>query len=476
MIFDPGKGENKMSQRSISRCDAKTSLRHRATPLIVLLILVSGCLSSTFAQQIPLKNWADYSDAEIEALKGRWTSDQVDSVMASLKAGTGLPAFVPRVPPSHDGVIAFVDDLRGISLNGAEIPNASLSYAYLQGVDFLGAVLQNADLTEANLEGAYLRSADLTSARMSRASLRGATLESAKLTNADLDNADLTGANLTSAIAQHANLTMSKLRGATMAEADLSSANLQGCGLQHAVMREADLQDADLFQATFDSTFLYQVQLGKARNIRDIRWGDSLDSRYTIGEELSLKTPEDIRRAEVTYRDLKMLYRRELLDDIANEFHYRENEVVTKSFPWFSPVRILRLFFLKWTFGYGARPMWLLWYSIVVVGGFSLIFAGLTLSKKTLSGICHIVPGVDNQDTLLEFDHGLLFIDCFYFSLLSLATFGYGALQPRQWLQFFRFNPVEYKPIRWACIFVGIEAGLGIWIFSLTVTVLFGSR
>jgi hypothetical protein len=454
--------------------DSKHSLnRSNWWSWAVLSLLLTA--SAVQAQSIPLKSWSDYTEAEKESLKSRWTTDQVDAVVAALAAGTVLPEFVAKVPPSGGGMV-FVDDLRGISLNGAELRRANFSYAYLQGADLFGAILQGADLTEANLDSANLRGTDLTGARFVRANLAGATFESAKMPDVDLAGADLRNANLSSATMVHANLTAANLRAALLANADMRQANLQNCAMPQAVMREADLQDADLFQARFDSTYLYQVQLGKARNIRDIRWGDSVYSRYFIGEELSLKTSEDFRRAEVTYRDLKMLYRRELLDDIANEFHYRENEVITCSYPWFSPVRILRLLFLKWTFGYGARPMWLLWYSMVVVGGFSLIFALLTLSRRTQSGICQIDPGKNGQETLLQFDNGMLFIDCFYFSLLSLATFGYGALQPRQWLQFFRFQPVEYKPIRWACIFVGIEAGLGIWIFSLLVAVMFGSR
>ena len=58
---------------------------------------------------------------------------------------------------------------------------------------------------------------------------------------------------------------------------------------------------------------------------------------------------------------------------------------------------------------------------------------------------------------------------------MSFTTFGYGALRPRQWLEFFRFVPVEYKPVRWIRIFVGIEATIGIYILALLVTVLFGS-
>ncbi len=450
-------------------------VRSRLVQWLCLLLRLLAATTALEAQSIPLAPWADYSDSEKDALKSRWTSEQVEAVVAAVAAGSTLPDFVEKFPPVGGGMV-FVDDLRGISLNGAGLERANLAFAYLQGADLFGAVLRAADLSEANLEGAYLRGADLTGARLGRAHLAGANLESAKMEDCDLTDADLEDANLFSTAMMHANLSGANLRSVRMINAELQEANMQNCVMPRAVMRGANLQDADLFQARFDSTYLYQVQLGKARNIRDIRWGDSVSSRYFIGEELSLRSPEDIRRAEVTYRDLKMLYRRELLDDIANEFHYRENEVITSSYPWFSPVRVLRLLFLKWTFGYGARPMWLLWYSIVVVIGFGLTYAALTLSRRTPSGICQCNPTEADSETLLEFRNGLLFFDCFYFSLLSLATFGYGALQPRQWLQFFRFQPVEYKPIRWACIFVGIEAGLGIWIFSLLVTVLFGSR
>jgi uncharacterized protein YjbI with pentapeptide repeats len=424
---------------------------------------------------VQLKPWSEYTDAEQETLRSRWTPEQVEIVIAALKSDSAMPDFVGKLPPPRQGAMAFVDDLRGISVNGVELPGVDLSYKHLQGADFFGAKLEGAILTEANLQGANLRNADLRNAKLEDADLRGASLESAKLNDASLTGANLSHANLLHTSLEGADLTSADLRHASIISANLKRTDLHNVRMSSAVLQQAELQDADVFQVVFDSTYLYQAQLGQAKNIRDIRWGDSLESRYFIGEEIAMKTAEDFRRAEITYRDLKMIYRKELMDDIANEFHFRENEVITKSYPAYSPVRLFRLLFLKWTFGYGSRPVWLAWYSAVVVTGFSLIFAMLTLSRRTQSGICLVPPGQTDQEELLEFRGGLLFLDCFYFSLLSLATFGYGTLQPRQWLQFFRFQPVEYKPIRWACIFVGIEAGLGIWIFSLLVTTLFGS-
>jgi len=78
------------------------------------------------------------------------------------------------------------------------------------------------------------------------------------------------------------------------------------------------------------------------------------------------------------------------------------------------------------------------------------------------------------QAVILSWQKGFLIINCLYFSLLSLATFGYGAFKPRQWLEFFRLEQVDYIPIGWARILVGIEAAMGIYLFALLTTVLFG--
>lgn len=286
------------------------------------------------------------------------------------------------------------------------------------------------------------------------------------------DSANLGEANLQGADLWHANL-----RGANLRYAMLQGASLRYTMLQGVNLTSAKLQDADLFGAIFDSTYLWQVNLGEARNIRYIVWGDSINNRYIIGEEKeadSTKSDEDFCKAEITYRDLKAFYKRELMNDVAMEFHFRENQVITKGYAWYDPVRIFRIVFLRWAYGYGSRPLLLLWYSLIVVGLFSVIFLFLTINPITKSGIHLIRSEHEDTDEILTFRKGRLILDCFYFSLLSFCTFGYGALQPKQWLQFFRLQPLEFKPVRWARVFVGIEAALGIWIFALLVTVLFG--
>ena len=200
----------------------------------------------------------------------------------------------------------------------------------------------------------------------------------------------------------------------------------------------------------------------EAQNYKDIKWKNCF-----VGLDL------------ITYRDLKKVYKEAGLEEIVSEFHFLENQAKTRASPFIGST--VRHFFLEWTYGYGSRPLRLLWYSLAVIGLFASIYSYLSIPRElkspgeTRSGLYRVLTaGRGERTEPLRFRKGLLFLHCFYFSLLSFATFGYGALKPKQWLQLFRLEPVEYKPIRWARIFVGIEAALGIWVFALLVTVLFG--
>ncbi|MBI2487025.1 MAG: two pore domain potassium channel family protein [Deltaproteobacteria bacterium] len=199
---------------------------------------------------------------------------------------------------------------------------------------------------------------------------------------------------------------------------------------------------------------------------------NTFQSPYFIGEEKRMSSDEDFRNAELTYRDLKTFYEKELLYDVAKEFHYRENEVKTKGSSWV--MRIFRIAFFKLPYGYGSRPFWLLPYSLIVIVIFALIFALLTIPRGTKSGIYFVQAESDKKEEILSFRKGMLFLDCLYFSLLSFTTFGYGTLHLRKLLEFFRLEPVEFKPVGWSRIFVGLEATIGIYLLALLATVLFG--
>jgi len=281
-------------------------------------------------------------------------------------------------------------------------------------------------------------------------------------------------------------------------DADLSRAILQGADLratdlQRAILDEADLQGADLFGAKFGSTFLWLANLGEAKNIRYIEWendyyiGEESEETFGGNEKIKAQKEGDLKNAEITYRDLKSFYKERRMHNIASEFHYRENVVKTELS--YQPIKFLRTVFLDWTYGYGSRPLRLIPFCIGVI----LFFGFIYLVQTTLPGSSGISEGeedeksegekktykmreVDNNEEepqLLPADSAMTFINCIYFSALSFATFGYGALRPRQWLAFFRLTPVEYKPVGWARIFVGCEAAIGIYLLALTALVLF---
>jgi hypothetical protein len=299
-------------------------------------------------------------------------------------------------------------------------------------------------ICRADLRGISLGGDSLPEVRWSLACLQGANFWTANLQGADLYEVNLQGAYLWSANLQGADLTGADLQGA-----DLTEANLQGADLT-----EAYLQRADLYGAIFKNTILYRPKLDSTVGYRDIEWRNCY-----VGDDL------------LTYRDLKRLYRNAGMDELVAEFDYWENQVKTRQASL--PIHILRLLFLEWTYGYGSRPGRLLGFSISVILIFTGIFATLTLIPWPKLG------GIDVHDSCSPVKkplkwHKWFILKCFFFSVLSFATFGYGALQPRQWLQFFSLRAVEFKPKRWARVAVGVEAFLGIVVLALLVTVLFG--
>jgi hypothetical protein len=102
--------------------------------------------------------------------------------------------------------------------------------------------LQGADLRDASLSGA-----DLTGANLSGADLTNAVLHGADLSGADLRHADLAPAF--SATQYVPSQAISILQGADLREADLSSADLSNADLCSAKLKDTELSDANLREA-----------------------------------------------------------------------------------------------------------------------------------------------------------------------------------------------------------------------------------
>ncbi|MEE9554385.1 MAG: pentapeptide repeat-containing protein [candidate division Zixibacteria bacterium] len=434
--------------------------------LILLFILPFNPARSD--NNIEIKDWSEYTDEEIDSLRTRWTEENVNLLLKVIKKDRAIRGYFFEIPSEADSMTMKGYDMRFIRLSGKDLTGLDLGSSCLQGAifgaDYKKGKGRSSIFIYSILENTKFQLCNLQKAEMPQAFLRGAFFFGADLRNAKFLRANLTLSNFTNA----------NMEEAYFGDADLENARLWRANLKKSFLVKTNLKDADLLHAIFDSTYLWGSNLHEAKNIRYIRWGDKLSSRYVIGEEVdadATKSKEDYIKAEITYRDLKYIYQEVRMPEIAAEFNYRENEIRTKRSSWY--IAGLRIVFLKWTYGYGSKPFWLFPYSIFIIILFSLPFLILTFHKNSKSGIIIRREESNNEIEIPGFGKGKLILRCLYFSLLSFVTFGYGPFRPHQWMQFFLLEPVEYKPIRWARIFVGLEALLGVYILALLVTVIF---
>ncbi|MDX1486693.1 MAG: pentapeptide repeat-containing protein [Acidiferrobacterales bacterium] len=378
-------------------------------------------------------------------------------------------------------------DLRGIPLQGCKLEDANLRYTYLEDADLSKCELKDVDLTGANLRGANLTGAVLNGVRLDHVVLVGAHMSGAKLMKASLRQALLYGSTIVGAYLPHADLEgaqfadfeltvdLKHLKGYTGSDVDqirlsspanLSGANLLGANLSGAILGNANLKGASLFEAIFENTLIDTKQFSKAFNYRYVRPGTS-STRINI-------PAQDLQNVEAFHEEARRFFASNGMGEMAAEYHFWGQEIRTykPQTPFY--VKILRIVFMKWPYGYGSRPMWLFYYSFCVVVIFAALYVLLTINLKK-SGLYRVYRENGRDEViLLSWRKGLLVADCLYFSLLSFATFGYGVFQPRQWIEFFRFEPVQLRPLGWARILVGLEAAFGIYLLALLTTVLFG--
>ncbi len=443
----------------------------RSAKVLLKIFLFTIILSINYVygtNTIEFKDWIEYSDEEKDSLRTRWTKENVHLLLKVLKKDRAIRGYFFEIPSESDSMILKGYDMRlaplsGNNLSGIDLVSSCLQAASL-GSNFKQGKGRSLIITNTILKNTNFQNCSLQWANFAEAILKGAVFIDSDLRNASFLWADLRLADFTNA----------KMEEAYLGNSDLEKARLWRANLKKSFLVKTNLKDTDLLHAIFDSTYLWGSNLHEAKNIRYIRWGDKLSSRYVIGEEVdadSTKANDDYIKAEITYRDLKYFYQEVRMPEIAAEFNYRENEIRTKGSSWY--IAGLRKVFLKWTYGYGSKPFWLIPYSIFIIILFSLPFLILTLYKNSKSGIILKREESNNKAEIPGFGKGKLILHCLYFSLLSFVTFGYGSFRPHQWMQFFLLEPVEYEPIRWARILVGFEALLGVWILALLVIVAF---
>jgi hypothetical protein len=111
------------------------------------------------------------------------------------------------------------EDLRGISLSGANLAGADITYADMSGSDLTNTMFGWAELQATKLCNAMLIKARFYSADLGNADLTLANLKEAEFFRAIIYRTNLTGANL-----RQANLTLSEFNVANLTDADLYEA------------------------------------------------------------------------------------------------------------------------------------------------------------------------------------------------------------------------------------------------------------
>lgn len=468
----------------------------------ISLFLILFCFSLAplhlFAQQEQPLTEREQAAKEAFELAQRWSIQEVNDIIYTLQNNLAMPLFVET-----ENWDTSVDryDLRAIDLSNTDLNKSDLSHANLKYANFDRTDLEESNLSDTDLTGAVLTLTNLWKADLSESVLTNAVLADAILDEADLRSSDLRGVLFTGARLKDANLANSDMSGATLTGgdftgADLSYANLSGAQLYGASLGGAELVGANLSGAVLEPEQVWDIDFRGARNMGEIVWGNELSgSPYMLNAEADGRLEE----ALIRYRDLKNFYKLHFHEEVITELHYRENVVKTDLSG--EPLKTLRTVFLDWTYGYGSKPLRLIPFCVGTVLVFGLIFMIQTVLPGR-SGIYMVSKGDDpkrsylvtetgnpkvegktyvmeevgtlgNTPSLLKFEKGAVIVNCMYFSLLSFATFGYGAIKPRQWLEFFRLTPVQYRPVGWSRIFVGFEAAIGIYLLALTAIVIF---
>lgn len=443
-------------------------------------------------------NEEDRAANEAFELARRWSIEETNDIIYALRNNLAMPYFVET--EDRDTAVKRYD-LRAIDLSNVDLNKVDLSHSNLKWASFDRTDLEEANLSDADLTGAVLSLANLWKADLTESILTDAVLTDALLDEADLRSSDMRGTQFTGARLKGANLAHADMRGATLTggdftDADFSYTDLSGAQLYGALLSGATLIGADLSGAVLEPGQMWDTDFKGARNMPQIIWGNELaQNPYIINDELEGRLED----ALIRYRDLKNFYKQHFNEEIIAEFHYRENVVKTKLSP--GPQKLLRKVFLDWAYGYGSRPLRLIPFCAGVILVFGFIYtlqtvlpgrsgiylvgegdkAGRVFSvmesgepgKGRKSYIMEEIDSTDGRPDLLGFEKGAALLNCIYFSLLSFATLGYGAVKPRQWPEFFRLTPVQYKPLGWSRIFVGLEAATGIYLLALTAIVIF---
>ena len=206
-----------------------------------------------------------------------------------------------------------------------------------------------------------------------------------------------------------------------------------------AFSQNIDFEGTRFFrEINFGSTDLGIVRLAESnidtQDLTNAKWSSDFKNVY----EKTAETIEDLRKAEEIYRKVKISYHRTGDYDLGAAFYYREMETKRKQVrfektnPFMKLLRGIGFNFLRIYCGYGEKPLRVIGCSLLTIIVCALLFMvfgiydseGAVLIKLDLNdffydfGIHTLVEKLEN------------FWSCFYYSVITFTTVGYGDIRP----------------------------------------------
>ena len=239
-------------------------------------------------------------------------------------------------------------------------------------------------------------------------SLKRADLRSLNLVNMESDEGfNLSHANLDHADLRDAHLFHLNLRGSSLLKADFSGASLN----------MADLCDSDLLGVKLTGARIEHVHWG--RRILQEERGRQAWRQGRCDEAL-----DNFEQAEEIYRNLRKSTESRGQFENAGGFFYREMVMRRHQMPYWS----LKRFFAKWVdlfCGYGEQPIRVILCSLAFVSICAVLYFFLHIN--TGMNFIGYHPGAGFLRNLEDFGN------CFYFSIVTFTTLGYGDITPHGW-------------------------------------------
>lgn len=197
----------------------------------------------------------------------------------------------------------------------------------------------------------------------------------------------------------------------------------------------------DLHAASFLDTSLDNVDLNEAH------W-DTLHGRLTCRDEMDanrVKSQAHYKKASDVCRNIKKCYENFGSYETAGNFYYGEMECKRKLSPrksWGG------LQFMRLSTGYGEYPVRVIFTSLFFIAFCSFFY---------LIGGVDTGSGIINRDLRLDLSQTystvMDFLHCFYFSVVSFTTLGYG----------------DYHPVGWSRVIGASEGFIGAFFISMFV-------